>query len=106
MAMETYTLEVEEADNGEGITADVYNIDGEIEESVWVDYENYGLTANRAGDDRPEPRSEKATADVMALDLQIERIDGGFEFRLLGDNEVLVTERVEDGDWDLVSAEG
>lgn len=104
MAMETYTLEVEEADNGEGITADVYNIDGEIEESVWVDYADHGLTPNRTGDDRPEPKNDKATADVMALDLQVERIDGGFEFRLLGDNETLVTERVEDGDWGLAPA--
>lgn len=103
MAMETYTLTIEEADTAEGITVEIYDYDGMIEESVWVDYADHGLTAMRK-DFSPEPREQELNVDVMTLGLQVERDAGAFEFRVLGDGDVLTTERIADSDWRLASA--
>lgn len=103
--MQTYTLVVAEPETNEGITGEVYNESGTIEESVSFSYDEYGLTAIR-DDWEPETRRREVTADVTTLNLEVQRRDGGFEFRLLGDlNQELVTERVSDADW-KVAADG
>ncbi|WP_224447385.1 hypothetical protein [Haloprofundus salilacus] len=100
MSMETYTLRVEETETHGGISADVYDGDDVIATSTHVAYDDYGLAVT--GDDRnPEAATEKVTADALSLDVQVERIDGRFEFRLLGDGEELARESVTDDDWEL-----
>ena len=100
MPLETYTLEIAEEDSHEGITADVYDEDGLIEASTRVTYSDHSLAANR-DEWEPDPRRVDVDADVMTLNLQVERGDGSFEFRLLGDREELARERVTDSDWRL-----
>ncbi|QCJ47683.1 MULTISPECIES: hypothetical protein [Haloprofundus] len=104
MSMETYTLRVEETETRDGISADVYDEDDVIAASTRVAYDDYGLAAT--GDDRsPEAATETVTADTLSLDVQVERIDGRFEFRLLGDGEELARESVTDDEWELEAAE-
>lgn len=100
MSLDTYRLEIRESETGIGIEADVYDDDGTIQESTSIRYDEYGLEP--AGD-RPFPdsRHREITTDVTTLDLQVVRDGAGFEFRLLGDREELVTERIEDEAWSL-----
>ena len=99
--METYTLVVSEGDEHAGISGDVYNDNGTIEESVFVDYGDYGLSADRS-DGGPDERRLETTADVMTLTLDVARDDGGFDFRLLADGDrELLSERVRDDEWKL-----
>jgi hypothetical protein len=100
MAMETYTLRIEEAENGEGITADVYDYDGLIEESTWIDYAEYGLRSQR-DEDTPEPREQEMNVDTMTMNLQVERDGEAFSIQVLGDDETLATERIVDAEWGL-----
>lgn len=100
MVMQTYTLHVEESETGDGLDVDVYDEDGTIEASAWVGYEDYGV-ASRGGD--PEPTETTFSADVLTLDLQVERDDGGFTVRVLGDGETLANERVDDEEWGLAA---
>lgn len=103
MPMETYTLVLSEDDDRGGIMGDVYNDGGTITESVFLDYDSYGLTPD--GDGAPDDRRRETTADVTTLNLDVARDDGGFQFRLLGDgNRELLTERVGDGEWKLHDA--
>ena len=102
--METYALEVSETENGDGITAEVYDEDGTIVESQWAGYEQHGLTKAQEGE-TPDPRRRETTVDVTSLSLQFERDGGGFVFRLLGDGSELLSERVDDTDWNLVGAD-
>ncbi|WP_224269742.1 hypothetical protein [Haloprofundus salinisoli] len=105
MSMQTYTLRIEETETHEGISADVYDEDDVIAASTYVAYDDHGLAAN--GDDRnPEAATETVTADALSLNVQVERIDGRFEFRLLGDGEELARESVTDDDWRLERSEG
>lgn len=94
MPMETYRLEVRVTDDP-GIDANVYNADGEVEESTYVSYDDYDLEPPESRSEQPS-RAEEITADVTAIDLQYERDDAGFAFRLLGDRDELTTVRVED----------
>lgn len=103
MATETYTLRIEEADSAEGISVDLYNADGTIDESTWIDYDDHGLAVSREGDEPPVAERE-VTTDAMRLDLQIERLADAFEVRLLGDTGTLETQRVEDEKWGLERA--
>lgn len=103
MSLETYTLEVAEDETHEGITADVYGEDGLVEASTRVTYSDHSLVADR-DDWEPEPRRTAVDADVLRIDLQVERGDGRFEFRLLGDRDELARERVTDDDWRLDEA--
>lgn len=100
MATETYTLRVEEAESTEGITVDLYNADGIIEESTWIDYDDHGIAVNRAGDG-PPVHEQEVTTDALRLGLQVERIGDAFEVRLLGDEGTLETQRIQDDDWGL-----
>lgn len=100
MSLETYRLEVRETENG-GIDADVYGEDGIVEASTRVAYEEYGLDSSSSSE--TEPVTESVTADVTSLDLQTERDDAGFAFRLLGDRDELAAVRIEDEEWDLES---
>lgn len=100
MATETYTLQIEEADGAEGISVDLYNADGTIDESTWIDYDDHGLAVSREGDAPPAAERE-VTTDAMRLDLQIERVDAAFEIRVLGDTGTLETQRIEDEEWGL-----
>lgn len=104
MTMETYTLVIEETDTHKGIDADVFNEDGEIAQTTRVTYDDYALTADR-DDWSPDPVEGEATADVMRLDLHVERDGWGFQFRLLGDDDELLRERVDDDDWRLATVE-
>ena len=99
MTMETYRLEVRETETS-GIDVDVFDADDLIEESTHVFYENYDLEPPDSRAESPS-YSEEITADVTALDLQYERDDGGFEFRLLGDRDELTRVRIADDEWDL-----
>lgn len=99
MPMETYRLEIPEAES-DGIDADVYGADDVIEESTGVAYENHGLEAPDSRDEQPS-YTEEITTDVTTLSLQYERDDGGFEFRLLGDRDELTRVRIDDEEWNL-----
>ncbi len=98
MATETYTLRIEEAADAEGITVDLYNEDGTIEESTWIDYDDHGITVDR-GTDGPPTHEREVTTDALRLGLQIERIGDGFEIRVLGDTGTLETQRIADDEW-------
>lgn len=102
MAMETYTFRIEEAENGEGITADVYDYDGMIQESTWIDYEEYGLLPDREGSS-PEPREQEFNVDTMTMNLQVERDGEAFSIRVVGDDEALASERIADEEWGLTA---
>ena len=99
MTMETYRLEVREAETN-GIDADVYGADDLVEESTRVAYDDFDLEPPESREETPA-YSEEVTADVTTLDLQYERDDGGFEFRLLGDRDELTRIRIDDEEWDL-----
>ncbi|MFC6725858.1 hypothetical protein ACFQE1_16095 [Halobium palmae] len=101
MPMETYTLRVAENASNEGISAEVLDEDGMVAETTQLSYGDYGMAAVRDGD-APDPVETEITADVTTTDLQFSRQDDEFEFRFLGDREVLATERVDDEDWGLV----
>ena len=100
--METYRMEVSEDPEAEELLVDVYNIDDIIEATERVPYDEYALASTT--DESPDPRTAEATADVMTLDVQIMRVEGAFEVRLLGDREELVAERIADADWGLTDA--
>ena len=102
MPMETFRLEVREADSGEGIDADVYDGDELIRTAARVVYDDHGLES--VGDGAQSRIVRETTADVTTLDLQYERDDAGFAFRLLGDRDELLAVRVEDEAWDLERA--
>lgn len=104
MTMETYTVEITENDNNEGITADVYDADGLVTDSARVTYTDYGLTATR-GEGQSDTIEREVTADVTTLNLQFSRENREFEFRLLGDREELLRERISDADWNLTRDE-
>ncbi len=98
--METYTLVITEDDDRSGLMGDVYTDDGTIAESVFLDYDDYGLRAD--GDADPDERRRETTADVTTLNLDVARDDGSFQLRLLGDgSRELLTERVGDDEWRL-----
>jgi hypothetical protein len=100
MSMETYTVEIAETESHEGISADVYDEDGLVTESLHVAYEDYGVAAVR-DDWEPDVVEREVTADVTTLDLQVSRGDDVFEFRLLGDRAELLRERLSDSDLQL-----
>ncbi len=97
MSMETYTLELSEDTEGE-LVAELYDIDGLIEASERLAYEDYALSPDRG--DAPE-RTWDTTADVTALDIQLTRVGDAFEVRVLGDREELIAERITDEEWGL-----
>ncbi|WP_255193449.1 hypothetical protein [Natronobeatus ordinarius] len=99
MSMETFRLEVHESDGSTGIDADVYDRDNLIRTSARVAYDDHGLES--VGDGTQSRIVRETTADVTTLDLQYERDDAGFAFRLLGDRDELLSVRVEDETWGL-----
>lgn len=101
MSIETYRLEVDETETGDGIDVDLYDEDDLIEASTRVSYDDYDIEPD---DDRDSPDSivREVTTDVTTVDLQYERDDAGFRVRVLGDRDELVTERIDDEDWELV----
>ncbi|MCL7416971.1 MAG: hypothetical protein M8354_03920 [Halalkalicoccus sp.] len=102
MVMETYTLHVTESETGDGLDVDVYDEDGTIEASTWIGYGDYRVSPDRdRADDRSAATETTFSADVMTLDLQVERDDGGFTVRVLGDAETLASERLADEEWGL-----
>lgn len=104
MATETYNLRIEEADSAEGISVDLYNDEGTIEQSTWIDYDDHGLTVTRE-EDGPPVHEQEVTTDALRLDLQIERINSGFEIHLLGDTGTLETQRIDDEEWGIRQAD-
>lgn len=104
--METYRMEVSENAEADELLVDVYNGDELVEVAERVPYAEYALTSTNGGSaESHEARSTEATADVTTLDVQITRVEGAFEVRLLGDREELVSERVTDADWGLTDTE-
>ena len=101
MVLRTYRLVVAETDSQEGITADVYNEEGTVEKTTRIPYEDYGLTSDR--EDPPEDREHSFDADVMTMQLQTARHDGVFDVSVVGDGEVLHSERIADEEWGLTS---
>lgn len=99
MSIETYRLEVREAD-GSGIDADVYSADDLIEESTHIAYDDFDLDLPEQRDE-PSTQTQEVTADVMTIDLQIQRVNNGFTVRMLGDRDELATIRIDDEEWDL-----
>jgi hypothetical protein len=99
--METYRMKVSEDEEAAELLVDVYNIDEVIETTERVPYDEYALTSTT--ESSPDPRETEATADVAILDVQITRVEGAFEVRLLGDREELAAERIADADWGLTS---
>ncbi|MWG35732.1 hypothetical protein [Halomarina oriensis] len=105
MSLETYRLVVDETETTDEMTVDLYDEDDLLEASTRVPYEEFGLLAIR-DEDRPDPIEHETTADVMTVSLDIQRQQGAFEIRVLGDtDERLLTERVTDSDWNLAAAE-
>lgn len=102
MAMRTYTLAIDESENEDGLDVDVYNEDGTIDASTWIGYEDHGVTVDRSGDD-PDAHESEFTADVMTLDLQVERDEEAFLVRVLGDQETLAEDRLGDEEWGLAT---
>ncbi|SEO39576.1 hypothetical protein SAMN04487948_102223 [Halogranum amylolyticum] len=105
MSMETYTVEIAETESNEGISADVYDADGLVAESTHVAYADYGVAAVR-DDWEPDVVEREFTADVTTLDMQVSRGNDEFEFRLLGDREELLRERLTDSDLQLAYVDG
>jgi len=103
MPMETYRLVIGETDS-KGLTVDLYGGGGTITESTRAAYDDYGLTVARE-EARPTERNHEFRADVMMTDLQLERQDGAFVVRVLGDGEELHSERIVDSDWGLTAEE-
>lgn len=99
MTMETYRLEVRES-SAPGIDADVYDADDLIEESTHVSYDDFDIDLPEQREE-PSAQTQEVTADVTTIDLQLQRTDGGFTIRLLGDRDELATVRIEDEEWDL-----
>lgn len=95
MSMETYRLEVRETE-GPGLDADVYNGNDVVTESTYISYDDYDLEPpSSSSSDGQQSYSEEVTADVTTVDLQYERDDAGFVFRLLGDRDELASVRID-----------
>jgi hypothetical protein len=103
MSMETYRMEISENPDADELLVDVYNIDGLIEASERIVYDEYALTSTT--EEASEPRTAKATIDAIAIDVQVMRTEDAFEVRLLGDREEAAVERIADADWGLANAE-
>jgi hypothetical protein len=100
MPLRTYRLVVSETDTSEGITADVYNEDGTLEETTRIPYEDYGLVPERGSGD-PDEREQTFDADVLTMQLRTARSDGVTEIAVLGDGDRLCAERITDEEWGL-----
>ncbi|AEH37308.1 hypothetical protein [Halopiger xanaduensis] len=95
MPMETYRLEIRETEEP-GIDADVYDSDDTVAESTYVSYDDYDLEPPSSNSsDGQQSYAEEVTADVTTIDLQYERDDAGFVFRLLGDRDELASVRID-----------
>ncbi|SER83780.1 hypothetical protein SAMN04489841_4712 [Natrinema salaciae] len=97
--METSRLEVREAERN-GIDADVYDETGIVEESTRLASDDFDLEPPAARDGEPTAATE-VTADVTALDPQLERDGAGFVVRLVGDRDERARVRIDDEEWDL-----
>ncbi|MEM4780560.1 MAG: hypothetical protein QXG03_03215 [Halalkalicoccus sp.] len=98
MVMQTYTLQVVESETDDGLDVDVYGEDGTIEASTWIGYDDYRVAQSG---EAPDPLETGFTADVLALDVQVERDGEAFAVRVLGNGEELTSERLVDGEWGL-----
>ena len=104
MSTETYTLEVSETADGEALAADLYRTDRTLEDSIHIVYEEHALSSDREGEP-PGERTGSVTTDATRVQLDYEHVGDTFEFRVLGDDGVLLTERVTNDEWQLQPAE-
>jgi hypothetical protein len=104
MSMETYTLELSEDTEGNELVAELYDIDGLIEATERISYDDFALSPDSEEREAPE-RTRQTTADVTALDIQLTRTEGAFEVRVLGDREELIAERITDEEWGLARSD-
>lgn len=100
MTMDTYELVVQETSTHDGIDADVLDEGGLVETSRQVSYADYDLTTER-GDALPGIIQEEFTVDATSIDLQLERGERNFVFRVIAGGEEVVNVTVEDDDWGL-----
>ncbi|MFC5972804.1 hypothetical protein ACFPYI_15815 [Halomarina salina] len=105
MTLQTYRLVIDETNATDGVTIDLYDEDDLLAASDRLPYGDLGLETVD-GEDRPDAIERETTADVRTVSLDVQRQDGAFEVRVLGDtDERLLTERVADSDWKLTPAE-
>ena len=105
MTLQTYRLVIDETNATDGVTFDLYDEDDLLAASDRLAYEDLGLEAAN-GEERPEAIERETTADVQTVSLDVQRQDGAFEVRVLGDtDERLLTERISDSDWKVTSDE-
>jgi hypothetical protein len=101
MSIETYELVVQETSTHDGIDVDVLDEDGLVETTTQVTYADYDLMAEREGE-CPDPVEEEFTVDATSIDLQLERGERDFEFRVIAGEEEAARATVTDTDWRLV----
>lgn len=101
MTMDTYELVVHETSTHDGIDADVLDEDGLVETTTQVTYADYDLMAEREGES-PEALEQEFTVDAANIDLQLERGERNFEFRVVAGDEEAARVTVTDTDWHLV----
>ena len=98
--METYRLIVGEDATEEGFSVNLYNDDGTVVVGERISYDEFDV---KPEDRSIDERRHKLSTDVTDLDIQVERNDGAFEFRVLGDRRELFAERVGDSDRGLAT---
>jgi hypothetical protein len=103
VSLETYTLELTETAERDALSADVYGSDGCVVRSTRVRYENHATLGEPDGE-TPAPLSSEVTADVLSLSLQYEVTDAGVSFHVVGDGDILLTERATPGEWGFDAA--
>jgi hypothetical protein len=100
MTLGTYELVVQETGAHDGIDADVLDEDGLVETTRQVTYADHGLTTERE-EDGPCIIEEEFTVDAASIDIQLERGEGRFEFRVIVDEKEAARVTVADADWQL-----
>ena len=104
MSLQTYRLVIDETNATDGVTIDLYDEDDLLAASDRIAYDDLGLEPVD-GEERPATIERETTADVTTLSLDVQRQEGAFEVRVLGDtDERLLTERVTDSDWKLTTS--
>ena len=86
----------------DGIDADVVDNDL-VESAIQLTYSDDDVMAER-GDGGPDRIEEAFTVDGQSIDLQLERNERTFMFRVIADGEEVARIEVDDADWNLLHA--
>lgn len=103
MSTQTYTLAVWENSEAGELIVELRDEEGLVQEGERVAYDDYSL-ASSDGTNGDNAREREVTTDATRLDIRLERGEGAFEVRLLGDTGVLARERIDDDEWGLIAA--